>query len=169
MTTRWHDARSNQACSMAAEPFNVILVYEDQAGAQRGLALYPQLLSELGIACEFNLGVWKFAVLALARLDELTREQAAAADLVIICPRIAPEPPEQLAAWHQHWLELKGRDDCALIVLDEPARARPDPDGRAQGGAARAGGRAWIAQRSGTRAWRPGDGILKATAPLPAA
>lgn len=157
---------------MAAEPFNVILVYEDPASAQRGLALYQRLMSELGIACEFNLGVWKFAVLALARLDELTREQAAAADLVIVCPRTTPEPPEQLAAWHRHWLELKGRDDCAFIVLDEPARDwphRPAEDGCAQGATVRAGGRAWIARRSGPRAWRPVDELLTATAPLAAA
>lgn len=167
MTASWHDARGNRTCQMAAEPFNVVLVYEDPASAQRGLTLYQRLMNELGIACEFNLGVWKFAVLALARLDELTREQAVAADLVIVCPQAAAEPPEQIESWRQHWLELKGHDDCALIVLDEPARDRTAEDGRAQGPAARAGGRAWIAQRPSARAWRTVDEIL--TAPLPGA
>lgn len=130
MTTRWPDTRGNQACSLAAEPFNVVLVYEDPASAQRGLTLYQRLMSELGIACEFNLGVWKFAVLALARLDELTREQAAAADLVIVCLQAAPEPPEQVHAWFQHWLDVKGDSDCALVVLDQAGHAQPECAGR---------------------------------------
>lgn len=143
------------------EPYNVVLVYEDPASARRGLTLYQRLMNELGIACEFSLDVWKFAVLALARLDELTREQAAAADLVIVCTRATAEPPAQLEAWHQRWLELKGHDDCALIVLGEPARAR--------GAAASAGGRAWIAQRPSARAWRTVNEVVTSAAPLPCA
>lgn len=168
----------------ASEIFNVILVYEDQPGARRGLALYQRLMNELGVGCEFNLHVWKFAVLGLARLDEISPEQAAAADLVIVCTRDESAPPEQIRAWYQHWVDMKGHDDCALVVLGEPAHDAPEP-ARSGGGChqltkrggvavfppasaggrsgARADGRAWFGHRQIACAWPPADDFSTTT------
>jgi len=132
MTTKWNDTARDGWGLHTGELFNVILVYEDRASAQRGLALYQRLMSDLGVEYEFNLNVWKFAVLGLARLDEISTEQAAAADLVIVCTRDESAPPERVQAWFERWLELKGRDDCALVVLEDAASdsvAPPPPGG----------------------------------------
>lgn len=124
MTTKWNDTTRDGWGHNTGELLNVILVYEDRSSAQRGLALYQRLMSDLGVESEFNLNVWKFAVLALARLDEISTEQAAAADLVIVCTRDGSAPLERVQAWFERWLELKGSDDCALVTLREAA---PDP------------------------------------------
>lgn len=141
MTTKLNDTSRNGWGLNTGELFNVILVYEDRASAQRGLALYQRLMRDLGVDCDFNLNVWKFAVLGLARLDEISTEQAAEADLVIVCTRDAVEPPARVQAWFERWLELKGRNDCALVVLGEdtadasaPARRDEFFPGRAQRG-----------------------------------
>lgn len=131
MSTKWNDAPRDGWGMNTGELLNVILVYEDRASAQRGLAMYQRLMNDLGVEYEFNLNVWKFAVLGLARLDEVSREQAAAADLVIVCTRDESAPPERVQAWFERWLELKGRDDCALVMLREaaPDSAAPAPAG----------------------------------------
>lgn len=131
MTTKWNDTIRDGWGLNTGELLNVILIYEDRASAQRGLALYQRLMNDLGVEYEFNLNVWKFAVLGLARLDEVSTEQAAAADLVIVCTRDESAPPERVQAWFERWLELKGRDDCALVMLREDA---PGPATPAQAG-----------------------------------
>lgn len=162
------------------ELLNVILVCEDRASAQRGLALHQHLLHDLGVEAEFNLNVWKFAVLGLARLDEISTEQAAAADLVFVCTRGESAPPDRVQAWFEGWLELKGRDDCALVMLREAAPDAATPvepvgllDARAQRGgiacfppaascafAAWVDGRGWLPRRVSApvvNGWLPTD------------
>lgn len=172
MTTKWTDPARGGCGVTASELFNVVLVYEDQFCAQRGLAFYQNLMGELGIACEFNLSAWKSAVLALARLDELTREQATAADLVIVCSRGSSAPADQIQSWHQRCADLKDGNDCALVVLDaeagensragrpdqfisNPAHRRGTAGSPAATGCARADSRAWFAPRQAARAWQP--------------
>ena len=178
-------------CGVAdAELFNVILVYEDQASALRGLALYQRLVSELGMDCDFNLNVWKFAILGLARLAEISTEQASDADLVIVCTRDESAPPEHVRSWFQRWVELKGHDDCALVVLGEVAHGWPEParqDGffhdlsRCGGvtifrpastngrSATRSVGQPWLAPRQTAWVWQSTDGAPTADAALPRA
>jgi|GEM_PF-1571363 len=127
MSTKWNDSIRAGWGLDTGELLNVILVYEDRASAQRGLALYQRLMNDLGVEYEFNLNVWKFAVLGLARLDEISTEQAAAADLVIVCTRDESAPPERVQAWFERWLELKGRDDCALVMLGDAAPDSSSP------------------------------------------
>ena len=110
----------------AAELFNVILVYEDQASALRGLALYQRLVTQLGGDSDFNLNVWKFAVLGVGRLDEISSGQAAEADLIIVCTRDEAEPTAEVQEWFQHWAEAKGQSDCAMAVLGASATAGPE-------------------------------------------
>lgn len=180
MTTKWNDTIRDGWGLNTGELLNVILVYEDRASAQRGLALYQRLMNDLGVEYEFNLNVWKFAVLGLARLDEISTEQAAAADLVIVCTRDESVPSERVQAWFERWLELKGRDDCALVILREaaPAAAAPTrhggfhddlaqrggiacfPPAAARAFAARVDGRGWLSRRCNAPAaegWFPAD------------
>ncbi|MEQ2009406.1 MAG: hypothetical protein ABMA26_21705 [Limisphaerales bacterium] len=179
MNTNWNGSTHGGCGVTAAELFNVILVYEDQASALRGLSLYQRLVSELGIDCDFNLNVWKFAVLGLARLDEISAEQASDADLVIVCTRDESVPPAHVRSWFQRWVEMKGRNDCALVVLGEAADewARADKqDGFFHGLARRGGvavfppasgagraatrslGQAWFAPRQTAPVWHAMEG-----------
>lgn len=130
MTTNWNAAMRGDWGVTAGEQLDVVLVYEDKASAQRGLALYQHLMTELGVGYEFNLNVWKFAVLALARLDEISTEQAAAADLVIVCARDEAAPAERVQSWFQRWLEVKGQSDCDLVVLGGAVHDQPGPAGK---------------------------------------
>lgn len=127
MTTNRNNS-TREGCGLTAtELFNVILVYEDQASARRGLALYQRLVTELGDEHDFNLKVWKFAVLGVARLAEISTAQAAEADLIIVCTRDESESSEQSLAWLQHWLEQRGNSDCAVVVLGGAANDQPAP------------------------------------------
>ena len=130
MQTNSNDWASGGCGVAAGELFNVVLVYDDPASALRGLALYQRLVTELGLDCDGNVNVWKFAVLGVSRLAEISATEAEAADLVIVCTRDEVAPPEQVQAWFHRWLELKGHDDCTLVVLggevsDQPEPARP--------------------------------------------
>ena len=127
MTTQWNGATPNGCGLNVAELFNVILVYEDRASAVRGLALYQRLVAELGGDGDFNLNVWKFAVLGVRRLAELSAGQAAEADLIIVCTRDETEPAEPVRAWFERWLDLKGQHNCALVVVGEAASEQPAP------------------------------------------
>lgn len=127
MTTNRNAAPHSSFGVAAGELFNVVLVYDDLASAHRGLALYQRLVNELGSDDDFHLTVWKFTVLGVARLAELSTEQAVTANLVIVCTRDAAAPPEQVQAWFQCWLELKGHTDCALVVLDGADHDQPEP------------------------------------------
>lgn len=124
MNPTLQDVPKTEGGPAAADPFNVILVYEDRASALRGLALYQRLVTELGDDHDFNLNVWKFAVLGVARLAEVSTEQAAAADLIIVCMRDEAEPTEQVQAWFRRWMDVKGHNECALVVLNGPAQNR---------------------------------------------
>ncbi len=110
----------------APEVFNVLLVYEDQASAERGMALYQRLVAKQGNDRLFHLNVWKFAVLGFASLAEISDAQAADADLVIVCTRGEAEPPEQVRAWFQRWVDQKRDNHCVLVVLSGPPEDRPD-------------------------------------------
>ncbi len=125
MSATWNQAKRDGFGLNASELFNVVLVYEDQASALRGLALYRRLVAELGEDREFSLNVWKFALLGVSRLAELSASQAAEADLIILCPRGEAEPPALVQAWFQRWVEMKGRHHCALVVLGETTDSPP--------------------------------------------
>ena len=125
MTTSWKNSRREGCGVQAGELFNVILVYEDQASASRGLALYQRLVTDLGGEDDFNLNVWKFAVLGVGRLAEISAQQATEADLIIVCPRDESEPPEDVQAWFQRWADVKGQSDYALVVLSGNASPCP--------------------------------------------
>ena len=127
MQTPSNDRVSGCGGVTAGELFNVVLVYDDPASALRGLALYQRLVTELGLDCDCNLSVWKFAVLGVSRLAEISTAEAAAADLVIVCTRDEAALPQQAQAWFHRWLELKGHDDCALVMLDGADHERPEP------------------------------------------
>lgn len=127
MTTQWN-AAAHSGCGVAAgELFNVVLVYEDMASAHRGLALYQRLVNELGDDVAFNLAVWKFTALGVARLAALSAEQVATANLVIVCTRDAAALPEAVQAWIRCWLKRKERFDCALAVLDGASHDQSEP------------------------------------------
>lgn len=121
MNTIGRDATGDGWGLNAGELFNVVLVYEDQASALRGLALYRRLATELRGTFAFHLHLWKFAVLGLGRLADVSTTQAVEADLIIVCTRGAASPPEPVQAWFERWLELKGHNYCALVVLEEAA------------------------------------------------
>lgn len=127
MTAHWNNS-TREGCGLTAtELFNVILVYEDLASARRGLALYHRLVTELGDEHDFNVNVWKFAVLGVGRLAEICAAQAADTDLVIVCTRDESESSEQSLAWVQCWLEQRGNSDCAVVVLGGAANDQPAP------------------------------------------
>lgn len=123
----------NRCGEAASDTFNVVLIYEDQASALRGLALYRRLQTDLGGCLAFQFNLWKFAVLGIEWLAEISAAQAAAANLVIVCAQdTSASPPAQVQAWFNRWLELKVHSNCTVVVLGEAAtdqRAQPAPGG----------------------------------------
>ncbi len=147
MNPIWHDATRPGFGVDASQLFNVILVYGDQASALHGLTLYQRLVSELGA---FNLSLWKFAVLGVRQLAEISAEQAADADLLIVCKQ--DEATQQVPAWLECWLDVKSRHDCALMLLGDAAREAAEAareDGFFQE-LARHGGRAFFPPAANT-------------------
>lgn len=127
MNPIWNDVARHGFGVDASQLFNVILVYEDLASAFRGLELYQRLVNELGSDGEFSLSLWKFALLAVSRIAEISSKQAVDADLVIVCTRSESTPPEQVQSWFHRWLDMKGHRDCALVVLGDAAPAATAP------------------------------------------
>ena len=109
---RWREARQ----------LGLLATFEDSSTGSRVKEFCRDLSRQLGQDCRIIEHVWLFNMLRLRELREIAAEEAAAADLIVICLHDAESLPEDVKAWVGLWLRQKGTRKPVLLALLEPSR-----------------------------------------------
>jgi hypothetical protein len=128
---RWRKAR--QLVLLAA--------FEDSVTGSRTKEFCQDLSRQLGQDCRVIQHVWLFNMFRLRELREIAAEEAAAADLVVICLHHEPVLPPDVQRWLDLWSQQKGERRPVLLALLEPGReGAPHPVEASLRAVARQGG-----------------------------
>ena len=100
----------------------VLATFEDSATGTRVKEFRQELSRQVGEKCRIIEHVWLFNMFRLRELREIAAEEAAAADLIVICLHEAERLPEDVKAWADLWLRHKGVHKPVLLALLEPTR-----------------------------------------------
>ncbi|HLX70734.1 MAG TPA: hypothetical protein VKV04_13990 [Verrucomicrobiae bacterium] len=111
-----------------ASPFNVVIAYEDFETGKRAMKVYNYIVEHLSDKYLFQNQMWKFEVLAVAKLRQMAVKDASAADIVIVSTHGTNELPAEAASWikssaaeQNNLIALVGLFDLEEH-LDNPAR-----------------------------------------------
>src|SRR5258708_4903893 len=111
-----------------ANEFNIVVAYDDFAGAVRARQLTTRLAIQVTPAMGINSDSWRFDFLGHPRLRERRAAQAAAADIVLIAADGRAELPAHVKAWLECWLRRRKAGDAALVaLLDQEANPPGQP------------------------------------------
>src|ERR1043166_8014683 len=85
---------------LEAEPvFNVVIAYEDFDTGKHAKETYDFLVSNLGHECRFANQMWKFDVLGIPKLREMTAKDALTADIIIVSCHGTHDLSPEVKAW----------------------------------------------------------------------
>src|SRR6516164_5216622 len=97
---------------------NVVIAYEDLETGKRAMKTYDYLVEHLGDQCLFANQMWKFDVLAVAKLKEIAARDAAGADIIIVSAHEGNELPREVKSWVELWLGYKTRASALVGLFD---------------------------------------------------
>lgn len=95
----------------------VLVLYEDMATRQRGLAACDYLMQHFLAEIEFEFHWWRTDFLADALLAAAAAEKAAAANLIFLCSAATREPSATLITWFDSWIERRLEGEGVLVNL----------------------------------------------------
>lgn len=122
MTSFDIDNEGEAAGGEARGRLDVLLVYEDFGTGLRARRAFEQVARQLELEADFNVDLWKLDLLHEPALLELVANEAAKAHIVFLSAHGQGELPGTANLWLQQWLERRGGEPCALVVLlDRPA------------------------------------------------
>ncbi len=110
----------NEACT-------VLVLYEDAATRQRGLAACDFLVQYFWAEVEFEFHWWRTDFLADTSLAAAAAEKAAQANLIFLCSSVTEEPSATLKAWFDSWIESRREREGMLVNLITSDAPRPHP------------------------------------------
>ena len=108
----------------------VLLVYEDLSTGLRARHAFEGVVRQLELEADFDLKVWKFALLGEPALLEQAAKEAEEADIVFLAAHGDAELPVAIKLWLARWLAHKGREPCALAVSLDPSAGDAPAAGR---------------------------------------
>ena len=109
------------------EVCTVLVLYEDLATRQRGLAACDYLMRNFWAEVEFEFHWWRTDFFADASLAAAAAEKASQANLIFLCSAATREPSSTLIAWFDSWIgsRLEGEGMLVNLVTGEaPAHHR---------------------------------------------
>ncbi len=95
----------------------VLVLYEDPATRQRGLAACDYLVQNFWTEIEFDFHWWRTDFLADPSLAAAAAEKAAQANLIFWCSLEPREPSPMLKAWFESWIESRREREGMLVNL----------------------------------------------------
>ncbi len=99
------------------ESCTVLVLYEDAATRQRGLAACDYLVQNFWAEVEFEFHWWRTDFLAEASLAAAAAEMASKANLIFLCSAVTREPSATLKAWFDSWIENRPEREGMLVNL----------------------------------------------------
>lgn len=109
------------------EACTVLVLYEDLATRQRGLAACDYLMRNFWAEVEFEFHWWRTDFLADASLAAVAAEKASEANLIFLCSAGTKQPSASLIAWFDSWIENRLAGEGLLVNLvtcEAPAHHR---------------------------------------------
>lgn len=111
VTSEMSDAFSRKgACT-------VLVLYEDVATRQRGLAACDYLVQNFWTEVEFEFHWWRTDFLADGSLAAAAAETASRANLIFWCSGAMREPTATLKAWFDSWIDSRPEREGVLVNL----------------------------------------------------
>ena len=99
------------------EACTVLVLYEDLATRQRGLAACDYLMRNFWAEVEFEFHWWRTDFLADASLAAVAAEKASEANLIFLCSTGTKQPSANLIAWFDSWIENRLAGEGLLVNL----------------------------------------------------
>jgi hypothetical protein len=96
---------------------SVLVLYEDLATRQRGLAACDYLIKNFWAEVEFEFHWWRTDFLADALLAAVAAEKASEANLIFLCSAGTKQPSATLIAWFDSWIENRLAGEGMLVNL----------------------------------------------------
>jgi hypothetical protein len=97
--------------------FNIVLAYQDQESAIRGLKICEKIAAGLGKTFQLNKVMWKFDLLNLPKMRELANDDAVGADMIIFAMHQDAELPQSVCTWIENALSRASEKPRALVAL----------------------------------------------------
>lgn len=108
-------------------PFNVVIAYEDFETGKRAMKVYDYLVEHLGDEYFFQNQMWKFEVLAVAKMWQMAVEDASAADIIIVSAHGTNELPAEAKSWIKSWVAGQNRPIALVGLFDLEERFSNPP------------------------------------------
>jgi hypothetical protein len=116
----------NEIRPESGDPCRVVTFYDDQLTRARLMRFCDSLIKELGEEIEFEFSWWKYRFLTDAIIASLCAEAATQADLLVFSTYAGNEPPPQLRAVNEIWLNRRFDQEGLLLVLLDAVNAPSD-------------------------------------------
>ena len=111
-------SRSRGSGRTADCALDVVMACEDFSAGMHALCtfdrIFPVLEKEVPLGAQ---SIWKFDMLSIATLREISAQEAAAADLIIIALHASGNLTNIVTSWVEMWLEYRGQRPGALALL----------------------------------------------------
>jgi hypothetical protein len=98
-------------------PFDLVIAYDDATTRTRAMQLYDQLAQQLLEDYDFQCSWWRIEHFLNPVLSEQAAQAAAQASMIILSLRGDRPLPPMLKAWLPRWLDKKGDQKSALVLL----------------------------------------------------
>lgn len=98
-------------------PFDLVIAYDDAATRSRAMQLYDHLAHQLLEDYDLQCSWWRIEHFHNPVLSEQAAQAAAHASMIILALRGDRPLPPMLKAWLPRWLDRKGDQKSALVVL----------------------------------------------------
>lgn len=98
-------------------PFDLVIAYDDAATRSRAVQLYDHLAQQLLDDYDFQCSWWRIEHFHNPTLSQQAADAAANANMVILSLRGDRPLPPPFKAWLPTWLDQKGGQKSALVVL----------------------------------------------------
>lgn len=100
-----------------AEICSIVVLYDNNTHRARALAACDSLMRQLWQEVELKFHWWRTDFLLDSQLAQLAADDAAAADILIVCTEQTPASMPVLESWLEQWLDRRGETSGALINL----------------------------------------------------
>jgi hypothetical protein len=111
------DSEGETAASAATDRLSVLLVYEDLSTGLRARRAFEAAVQQPELEADFSVDLWRFDLLREPALLRMAANEASKVDIVILSAHGQGVLPAAIDLWLRLWLEKRGGEPSALVVL----------------------------------------------------